>query len=89
MSIEYSQDRRFVHNPAKIPTSGDRRKPRSALDGPLPPPQRPEHPLGDPSDWSFELIHDYHEVIKATARRFGLDTYPNQLEIITDRKSVV
>jgi stage V sporulation protein R len=83
MSIEYSQDRRFVHNPAKIPAAGDRRKPRSALDGPLPPPPRPERPLPDPSDWSFELIHEYHEVIKATARRFGLDTYPNQLEIIT------
>jgi stage V sporulation protein R len=81
--IEYSQDRRFVHNPAKIPASGDRRKPRLALDGPLPPPTRPEAPLPDPSDWSFELIHEYHEVIKQTARRFGLDTYPNQLEIIT------
>lgn len=83
MSVEYSQDRRFVHNPAKIPDTGDRRRPRAALDEPLPPPPRPEHPLPDPSDWSFELIHQYHEVIKATARRFGLDTYPNQLEIIT------
>lgn len=83
MTIEYSQDRRFVHNPQKIPDTGDRRRPRAALDEPLPPPPRPEHPLPDPSDWSFELIHQYHEVIKATARRFGLDTYPNQLEIIT------
>ncbi|WP_374675210.1 SpoVR family protein [Ideonella sp.] len=83
MSVEYSQDRRFVHNPAKIPETGDRRRPRAALDQPLPPPPRPEHPLPDPSDWSFELIHQYHEVIRATARRFGLDTYPNQLEIIT------
>jgi stage V sporulation protein R len=45
--------------------------------------QTPETPLPDPSDWSFELIEQYHEVIKATARRFGLDTYPNQLEVIT------
>ena len=80
---EYSHDRRFVHNASKIPSGGDRRKPRSALDGPLPPPTRPERPLEDPSDWSFELIEQYHEVVKATARRFGLDTYPNQLEIIT------
>jgi stage V sporulation protein R len=44
---------------------------------------RPEQPLPGASDWSFELIERYHEVIRATARRFGLDTYPNQLEIIT------
>ena len=39
--------------------------------------------LPAPSDWSFELIDQYHEVIRHTAKRFGLDTYPNQLEIIT------
>jgi stage V sporulation protein R len=50
---------------------------------PLPLQQRPEQPLPAPSDWSFELIEDYHRVIRETAARFGLDTYPNQLEIIT------
>jgi stage V sporulation protein R len=40
-------------------------------------------PLPGPSDWSFELIEQYHHVIRQTAERFGLDTYPNQLEIIT------
>jgi stage V sporulation protein R len=44
---------------------------------------RAEVPLPGPSDWSFELIERYHEVIRTTAARFGLDTYPNQLEIIT------
>ncbi len=39
--------------------------------------------LPGPSDWSFELIERYHDVIRRTADRFGLDTYPNQLEIIT------
>ena len=39
--------------------------------------------LPGPSDWSFELIERYHEVIRRTAERYGLDTYPNQLEIIT------
>jgi stage V sporulation protein R len=39
--------------------------------------------LPGPSDWSFELVEQYHEVIKRTAHRFGLDTYPNQLEVIT------
>ncbi|HEX5371209.1 MAG TPA: SpoVR family protein [Aquabacterium sp.] len=41
------------------------------------------HQLPGPSDWTFELIHDYHEVIRKTAASFKLDTYPNQLEIIT------
>ena len=50
---------------------------------PLPLQQRPSEPLPAPSDWSFELIERYHEVIRATAERFGLDTYPNQLEVIT------
>jgi stage V sporulation protein R len=55
----------------------------STLRAPLPAPARPTEPLPGPSDWSFELIERYHAVIKATAERFGLDTYPNQLEIIT------
>ena len=45
--------------------------------------ERAAHPLPAPSDWSFELIEQYHTVIRQTAERFGLDTYPNQLEIIT------
>ncbi|WP_157267492.1 SpoVR family protein [Azohydromonas aeria] len=45
--------------------------------------ERPREPLPGPSDWTFELIQQYHDVIRATAERFGLDTYPNQLEIIT------
>ncbi|RVT52778.1 SpoVR family protein [Rubrivivax albus] len=43
----------------------------------------PSKPLPGPSDWSFDLIEDYHAVIRATAESFRLDTYPNQLEIIT------
>ncbi len=46
-------------------------------------PPRATQPLPSPSDWSFELIEQYHDAIRATAQRFGLDTYPNQLEIIT------
>jgi stage V sporulation protein R len=45
--------------------------------------RRPEQPLPGPSDWTFELLDQYHQVIQHTAERFGLDTYPNQLEIIT------
>ena len=47
------------------------------------PPPRASEPLPSPSDWSFDLIERYHERIRETAARFGLDTYPNQLEIIT------
>ncbi len=56
-----------------------RKKP---LRAPLPL-KAPAERLPGPSDWSFELIEQYHEVIKHTAQRYGLDTYPNQLEIIT------
>jgi len=62
----------------------DRRKAeRGPLQAPRPAGPRPSAPLPDPSDWSFELIEQYHDAIRATAQRFGLDTYPNQLEIIT------
>ncbi len=54
-----------------------------ALSQPLTLAGRPGSPLPGTSDWSFELIEQYHAVIRATAERFGLDTYPNQLEIIT------
>ena len=54
-----------------------------ALDAPMPLLARPNEHLPGPSDWSFELIERYHHIIKSTAERYGLDTYPNQLEIIT------
>ena len=56
---------------------------KNPLSEPLPLKLRPAEPLPGPSDWSFELIEQYHKVIRDTAERFGLDTYPNQLEIIT------
>ena len=49
----------------------------------LPLATRPAERLPSPSDWSFELIERYHDAIRQTAARYGLDTYPNQLEIIT------
>ncbi|MFY8087116.1 MAG: SpoVR family protein [Rubrivivax sp.] len=56
---------------------------KAVPESPRPLLQRPAEPLPGPSDWTFELVEDYHRVIRATADRFGLDTYPNQLEIIT------
>ena len=35
------------------------------------------------SDWTFDLIETYYEAIRETAGRFGLDTYPVQLELIS------
>jgi stage V sporulation protein R len=39
--------------------------------------------LPSPPDWTFELIETYHQAIAETAQQYGLDTYPNQLEVIT------
>ena len=39
--------------------------------------------LPEQSEWTFPLIEEIHEEIKRVATDFGLDTYPNQLEIIT------
>jgi stage V sporulation protein R len=75
-------ERRTAENLRHVPPTGDRR-PRPALQAPHPAPPRAAQHLPDPSDWTFELIDRYHEVIQQTAERFGLDTYPNQLEIIT------
>jgi stage V sporulation protein R len=40
-------------------------------------------PLPEQSEWTFELIEQVHREIRRVAQNFGLDTYPNQLEIIT------
>jgi stage V sporulation protein R len=42
--------------------------------------------LPSPSDWSFELIEEYFAAIKDTAQKFGLDTYPSQLELISSEQ---
>lgn len=44
--------------------------------------------LPSPSDWSFELIETYHNEIARTAKSFGLDTYPVQLEVITAEQMI-
>ncbi|MEO6351906.1 MAG: SpoVR family protein, partial [Burkholderiaceae bacterium] len=35
------------------------------------------------SEWTFELLEQAHEEVRRVAQNFGLDTYPNQLEIIS------
>jgi stage V sporulation protein R len=43
-------------------------------------------PISTGSEWTFELIKRYDEAIAETAAEFGLDTYPNQIEIITSEQ---
>ncbi len=44
--------------------------------------------LSSPSEWTFELIETYHAAIARYAERFGLDTYPVQLEVITAEQMI-
>jgi spore cortex formation protein SpoVR/YcgB (stage V sporulation) len=43
-------------------------------------------PLSTDSEWSFELLEDYHREIARIAENFELDTYPNQIEIINSEQ---
>lgn len=42
-----------------------------------------KNPISTGSEWTFELIQAYDREIGRIARDFKLDTYPNQIEIIT------
>ncbi len=39
--------------------------------------------ISDSSDWTFPLLERYHAELGRIAAEYGLDTYPNQMEIIT------
>jgi spore cortex formation protein SpoVR/YcgB (stage V sporulation) len=43
-------------------------------------------PLSEGSDWTFELLQVYDGEIRRIASEFGLDTYPNQIEVITSEQ---
>jgi stage V sporulation protein R len=77
------ENRRSVGLAPRSDDFGGRRHRREAKRHIDPLAQAPTERLPSPSDWTFELIEQYHAVIRQTALRFGLDTYPNQLEIIT------
>ncbi|WP_133127597.1 SpoVR family protein [Legionella nagasakiensis] len=40
-------------------------------------------PLSTGAEWTFDLIHDYDREIARIAQAFKLDTYPNQIEVIS------
>lgn len=40
-------------------------------------------PLDDGPEWTFDLLNQYESEIDRVAKHYGLDIYPNQIEIIT------
>jgi stage V sporulation protein R len=42
--------------------------------------------LPDGPDWTFDLLERYHTEIKRVAEHFRLDTYENQIEVITSEQ---
>ena len=83
--MTFLENRRAVGRNASADEYGGRRRagPPTEME---PLAERPSQPLPSPSDWTFDMIEQYHDVIRRTAQRFGLDTYPNQLEIITSEQ---
>ena len=43
-------------------------------------------PISTSSEWTFDLIEEYDREIGRVAKNFGLDTYPNQIEVITSEQ---
>jgi spore cortex formation protein SpoVR/YcgB (stage V sporulation) len=43
-------------------------------------------PLCDGPDWTFDMLEEYHQQIKRVAKHYRLDTYPNQIEVITSEQ---
>jgi len=42
--------------------------------------------LSTSSDWTFELLNKYDQAISKIAKKFKLDTYPNQIEVINSEQ---
>ncbi|MFP8967150.1 SpoVR family protein [Pokkaliibacter sp. CJK22405] len=47
---------------------------------------RRKKPISTQSEWTFDLIQAYDKEIARIAKDFKLDTYPNQIEIITSEQ---
>ncbi len=43
-------------------------------------------PISTGSEWNFELIEAYDAAIGQIAKEYGLDTYPNQIEVISSEQ---
>jgi len=51
-------------------------------------PTRVHQPISEGSEWTFELIEAYDREIARVAAHYGLDTYPNQIEIISSEQMI-
>jgi len=45
--------------------------------------KKPFEPISEGSDWNFDLLKAYDKEIARIAKEYRLDTYPNQIEVIT------
>lgn len=45
-----------------------------------------KNPISIGSEWTFELLERYNHEIAKIAEEFGLDTYPNQIEVISSEQ---
>ncbi len=45
-------------------------------------------PISTGADWDFDLLERYDNAIAEVAAEYGLDTYPNQIEIITSEQMI-
>jgi spore cortex formation protein SpoVR/YcgB (stage V sporulation) len=45
-------------------------------------------PLSEGSEWTFDLLDHYDHEIARVAAHYGLDTYPNQIEVITSEQMI-
>lgn len=41
------------------------------------------HYISESSEWTHELLKKYDDAISVVAKKYRLNTYPNQIEIIT------
>jgi stage V sporulation protein R len=44
------------------------------------------NPISETSEWTMELVQKYDQEISRVAKNFGLDTYPNQIEVISSEQ---
>jgi len=43
-------------------------------------------PIAETSEWTFERVEEFDRAIAKIAEGYGLDTYPNQIEIISSEQ---
>jgi len=60
------------------PSAGEGARPFDEPSG-----RRRREPLPSGSEWRFDLVERYDREIARVAEKFGLDTYPNQIEVIS------